>query len=283
MNERRTFRRIAKWSTTVGSLTLFVVIGYTSRVAIDWHNSDISKAFDLSRGAMTYGWRIQEFTPKQAQYNPEPGWSGPTMIAGPARLTWLPSRESPIRPWERLTIPIWPFWLVATVVAIRLWYRDRHATWQVIQQLAYRFKPRKRLRLTIWRIGLACAGHVVVIGVAATIEMELVIFFFLDGFTVGSIPGERGLVALAHTGVGYLLTIFFFGTPAWGVLWAWLFVKWRNRLLMSDPALCCVACGYDLTGNVTGTCPECGQELLTAQIEQMRPHPQNAALGSRSP
>ncbi len=35
---------------------------------------------------------------------------------------------------------------------------------------------------------------------------------------------------------------------------AWLW--WRDRRRV--PAGCCAACGYDLTGNVSGRCPECG-------------------------
>lgn len=31
--------------------------------------------------------------------------------------------------------------------------------------------------------------------------------------------------------------------------------KMRDRLLRGD----CMYCGYDLTGNVSGTCPECGR------------------------
>lgn len=34
---------------------------------------------------------------------------------------------------------------------------------------------------------------------------------------------------------------------------------WRDRRRF--PAGCCSACGYDLTGNVSGTCPECGQAV----------------------
>ncbi|MCC6358656.1 MAG: hypothetical protein IT450_07930 [Phycisphaerales bacterium] len=26
---------------------------------------------------------------------------------------------------------------------------------------------------------------------------------------------------------------------------------------------CCSACGYDLTGNVSGTCPECGRAITS--------------------
>jgi len=56
------------------------------------------------------------------------------------------------------------------------------------------------------------------------------------------------------------------GTPVWvsiplwipfvliGVPTGWLW--WRDRRRVA--AGCCAACGYDLTGNVSGRCPECG-------------------------
>ena len=34
------------------------------------------------------------------------------------------------------------------------------------------------------------------------------------------------------------------------------FIKWRKRHKLGPNA--CPSCGYDLTGNTTGTCPECG-------------------------
>jgi hypothetical protein len=34
----------------------------------------------------------------------------------------------------------------------------------------------------------------------------------------------------------------------------------HRRLSNSDPGVC-VSCGYDLTGNVSGVCPECGTKL----------------------
>jgi hypothetical protein len=50
-------------------------------------------------------------------------------------------------------------------------------------------------------------------------------------------------------------------------LWIWLLVigaptvyLWRSNL--ESPGHC-QRCGYDLTGNVSGTCPECGQPVQT--------------------
>ena len=35
---------------------------------------------------------------------------------------------------------------------------------------------------------------------------------------------------------------------------------WRDRL-MPRPTECCQECGYNLTGNVSGRCPECGNPV----------------------
>jgi hypothetical protein len=49
------------------------------------------------------------------------------------------------------------------------------------------------------------------------------------------------------------------------VLIIWLVRKWITRSLREElnrrnlPT--CLACGYDLTGNVSGTCPECGTTI----------------------
>ncbi len=37
------------------------------------------------------------------------------------------------------------------------------------------------------------------------------------------------------------------------------FLRWRERYRI--PLHCCQKCGYDLTGNVSGICPECGEKI----------------------
>jgi hypothetical protein len=34
---------------------------------------------------------------------------------------------------------------------------------------------------------------------------------------------------------------------------------WRDRRRHAPPH-CCQSCGYDLTGNTSGVCPECGEK-----------------------
>jgi hypothetical protein len=35
----------------------------------------------------------------------------------------------------------------------------------------------------------------------------------------------------------------------------------RETVQRRIPPHCCQSCGYDLTGNTSGTCPECGEEI----------------------
>ena len=42
------------------------------------------------------------------------------------------------------------------------------------------------------------------------------------------------------------------------ILWFCSFVR-RELWLVRCPVVACLTCGYDLTGNVSGVCPECGK------------------------
>ncbi|MHC4066868.1 MAG: hypothetical protein ACYSUI_20520 [Planctomycetota bacterium] len=52
------------------------------------------------------------------------------------------------------------------------------------------------------------------------------------------------------------VTMMTYSTPLFGALWATLFRRWCRRSRYA-PGFC-QGCGYDLTGNVSGVCPECG-------------------------
>jgi len=50
----------------------------------------------------------------------------------------------------------------------------------------------------------------------------------------------------------------------WGDGWAGTIVVWRaheNKLPFNPAGFVCFECGYDLTGNVSGICPECGTPI----------------------
>ena len=59
----------------------------------------------------------------------------------------------------------------------------------------------------------------------------------------------------AYTGIGIAMPIWILCLPlclALAVIW------WRDRSHQADH---CQTCGYDLTGNTSGRCPECGASL----------------------
>ena len=49
---------------------------------------------------------------------------------------------------------------------------------------------------------------------------------------------------------------------AGGIWSAWRFVALRRAQV---PTLACLYCGYDLTGNVSGVCPECGTAITKSE------------------
>ena len=80
--------------------------------------------------------------------------------------------------------------------------------------------------------------------------------------------GETGWIRLSELGAAYIVTITLVSVPHWflTLIFAllpalWLF-KWNKRRKLGLNA--CHSCGYDLTGNESGVCPECG--VGTAEI-----------------
>jgi hypothetical protein len=51
--------------------------------------------------------------------------------------------------------------------------------------------------------------------------------------------------------------------PCVGFFTLWLFARQRRRMRIPRPNVCAV-CDYDLTGNTSGTCPECGTRVVNA-------------------
>lgn len=68
------------------------------------------------------------------------------------------------------------------------------------------------------------------------------------------------LPRLAHTPLPGTPGVWYAAVPLWiplGLAGAAAAFFWTRRPRAAEGA--CTACGYDLTGNVTGRCPECGR------------------------
>ncbi len=96
----------------------------------------------------------------------------------------------------------------------------------------------------------------------------------------GNAPKDiSGVVGYLQFGLGYVgqqgwMPYFertFFGFYVSVPLWILLllvvvptvFLFWHDRMY---PGHCCQRCGYDLRGNISGVCPECGQALVQSWV-----------------
>jgi len=83
-------------------------------------------------------------------------------------------------------------------------------------------------------------------------------------------------------GFGYVLA-FFFAMPI--VLVLWRISRRQARIEFRRKTGMCLNCGYDLRGNTTGICPECGEpveNINATKVEKPAPAARSQRLGSRS-
>ena len=79
-------------------------------------------------------------------------------------------------------------------------------------------------------------------------------FTVLHVLAVLAVLGLTRLAGLVLSGGGLLGWL----APGFGVLWSYIYVTTYN---LGIPAYHCTECGYNLTGNVSGVCSECGGDI----------------------
>ena len=112
---------------------------------------------------------------------------------------------------------------------------------------------RKRVTLRIWLV--FCALHAAVTLVAVCLCLLVFSMCFKDADA--NLLVSALLVPLA-SGLAILALFAALATPYCALVWSRTYVDWYNRRI---PHYCCRTCGYDLTGNVSGVCPECGEAI----------------------
>jgi hypothetical protein len=75
-------------------------------------------------------------------------------------------------------------------------------------------------------------------------------------------PPYTRLPAWRSIGPGWEFTV-----PTWVVFLVVVVLTVIAFRLSAVPEGCCLKCGYDLTGNVSGRCPECGGAIGGERIE----------------
>ncbi|HOA73620.1 MAG TPA: hypothetical protein PL151_04100 [Phycisphaerae bacterium] len=155
-------------------------------------------------------------------------------------------------------------------------------------------RPKCVLVLTVWLVGITFAGFAVAPGLsrisypqpldllvlafipvgafhAAKYAKDQLIFLlygclastaFAFNFTIGQ--GRIGLTMMYHPEQGFsLVVVASIAMLGFGFLCrAMPGIRERYQNCRRFPLGCCEHCGYNLTGNVSGTCPECGRTVM---------------------
>ncbi len=264
-------RWLLKWAGLVACLLIAVVFAVSTRRAVHWTSSTLERSVGMMLGEVTYAWRPDGWRLENDRYAGSPGWSiGEfTFIGGEPKLSWWITRSAN-KAWVGISFPLWmPFLLLAVPTAV-LWYRDRRLTYEAIRRFGVWICPRHPRRITFWLIVRCSLIHGLAV-IPCLMVFHKVSFFFLGpgSVTFGSgctmsTPSPRSWSlgqVVADRIVTWAAPCLFLGTPVWGVMWAWLYVRLLNRLFRRVRPQCCTHCGYDLTGNVSGICPECGKPV----------------------
>jgi hypothetical protein len=94
----------------------------------------------------------------------------------------------------------------------------------------------------------------VLVAVGATcLGIAVIVFPLFDGTDVPGWGTWVGIFAAAI--IVYVTPIVTASYSSWRIYWEW---RWRP---VQPGGRYCVNCRYDLTGNVSGVCPECGEAV----------------------
>lgn len=244
-----------KWVGTIACLLLVTAFLYSTRRAIMWHSPRTHYEVSLLAGGIAVGWRAPDWRLETERYPCTAGWSVAS-YGGPEGWTTLTMgiHHSSNRSWKGIGIALWIPFLPTFLLAATLWYLDRTNLRNACQRWGWLLRPTHRRRITLWLVLLCIVLHTV--GVIVAVEIIGFLLNFFVPLSVGRLLNDRRVVAV--------LMVLFWGSPIWGACWAWMLVRFRNGLLVRFPGTGCIDCGYDLTGNTSGRCPECGSVICVS-------------------
>ncbi len=251
-----------RWTGLIMSTLILIGFLYSTRRAVLWFNNDASIEICLMAGAVWYGHRPVGYDFNNDQYGrPEPGWSV-SSFDNWAPLYWLPKEEIS-KAWEGRAFPLWiPFVLLSTPTSI-LWYRDRRAVAKSIKRFWSWFCPPHLVKVNWVLVGCMCFIHIILCMIL--LKISVILLNEYDSIlTMGYAPNSlRMKLQYAYENMLVLIApSLLLGTPLFGYLWARMYVRLKNRVFVKHQTYLCQNCGYNLTGNVTGICSECGKKII---------------------
>ncbi len=249
--------RIGKWIGLLLCVALLILFVVSLRVAITWDSQDSLTQISFMSGRIVYGWRAEGWeTSGKYCVALTPGWSVSEYGSTYMQPIWQIELYKG-KCWEGYGVPMWiPFVLLAPVTVL-LWRRDPINIRTAIQRWEKRLYPRQEKRVTFKLIGIITLLHITFTTTISYCLMRFVFFFFPYSF-------RESFMVLYHC-IGWAGMVSLLGTPIWALLESWGYVHFSNWLLAKNPSHCCKKCGYNLTGNISGRCPECGTNILPIQ------------------
>ncbi len=249
--------RVLKWFTTALCLLTALAFFYSARRVLSWTSSSLQHDASLKVGAVYWGWRPALWQRETARYPGTPGWRVAS-YGGPPRLQWWIEHRAN-RAWEWIGISLWmPFVLFAVAAGV-LWYRDRRTIPDTINRMAEWLSQGGHRRMTMWLVATCGVLHLGAVGLVFMAVLWGCHFLFPHSSECRPSAAEGIVFSVAEYALPMLVLLF----PAWGLLWAKLYVDGVNRLVARRHGPHCRECGYNLTGNVSGRCPECGTATTT--------------------
>lgn len=248
MARRSYIRTSLKWLGTLLCLLIFFAFVYSTRHGLSWTSPELDQ-HGVAYGAVWFSWIRDDAPVTEWEYAPSPGWDH--YINGSPSVFWWPEIGNSSL-WWVIGIPLWmPFLIVAAPTAL-MWFWDRKDTARTFRGFLDWLTPKHPKRVNGRLILLFCVLHVVAV-VACNYVTTTTYEFFMYGHRYG----------WGFDVIQIVFPVLFVSTPLWAWLWAWLWTRFRNALFRRQSSENCQSCGYNLTGNVTGRCPECGENVET--------------------
>jgi hypothetical protein len=258
---RRPFLRCAKWSGLLLLLVIAFAFLVSTRRAVMWTSATSRYQAAAMLGRVSWAWRPTTWRPEEERYPARAGWDVAEYGGGGGCEWWI--EQSSNRSWAGIGIPLWmPFLVVAVSTAV-LWYRDRRNIPIVYRRWQVRLCPERRRRVTVKLVVVMCLAHAVTVILGVNLTASTCRFL---------LSGAVQTLKLVDHALLWLVALLLLPTPFWGLLWARVYVRSLNALFVRVRPHHCLECGYDLTGNVSGVCSECGTPFRdSAQARMTEP------------
>lgn len=251
-SQRRVWIPIAKWASALFTLVIFVVIAFSFGKQVKGSSADCSKFVEIAGGGLTiWGPTTEAERLKVFAYGPlEFGSSHypPFPEGRPKFIWWIRIVRDSL--WPGFQFPLWMPLVLSAALATWLFWLDRRATAQAWRRYRAWATPLARTRVSILRGFIFTIIHLAAVFVITGAVLSLTGFFNRQSWF-------PTLAAICRSSTNFPINVFTWPSPLWGLLWSYLVVRWQNKLLASYPDSC-HECGYNMTGNVSGRCPECG-------------------------